>query len=69
MWMWICFRGVTLEHLSAILDFLYFGQTNVLQENLNDFLIVAGELKLMGLPEEKYADVEDAKKNQEYADI
>ena len=23
----------------------------------------------MGLPEEKYADVEDAKKNQEYADI
>ena len=65
----ICLRGVTLEYLSANLDFLYFGQTNVLQENQNDFLIVAEELKLMGLTEERYADVEDAKKNQEYADI
>ena len=62
----IYLRGVTSEHLSEILD---FGQTNVLQESLNDFLIVAGELKLMGLTEDKYADIQDAKNNEEYADI
>ena len=33
----------------AILDFLYFGEANVYQENLDSFLAIAEELKLNGL--------------------
>ena len=33
----------------AILDFLYFGEANVFQENLDSFLAIAEELKLNGL--------------------
>ena len=35
--------------LSAIIDFLYFGEANVFQENLDSFLAIAEELKLKGL--------------------
>ena len=42
-------RGVKSEVLSAILDFLYFGETNIFQEHLNSFLALADELHLKGL--------------------
>ena len=42
-------RGVTFENLSAMVDFLYQGEANVFQENLNSFLNLAEELKLRGL--------------------
>ena len=45
----IYMRGVRSEMLSAILDFLYFGEANVLQENLDSFLALAQELTLTGL--------------------
>ena len=35
--------------LEAILDFLYFGETNVFQDHLDSFLTVAEDLKLKGL--------------------
>ena len=37
----------------AILDFLYFGEANVDQENLDSFLAIAEELKLKGLTVEE----------------
>ena len=45
----IYLRGVKSEDLAAIIDFLYCGETNVLQENLDNFLALAGELELEGL--------------------
>ena len=42
-------RGVKYEDLSAIVDFLYCGEANVYQQNLDSFLAIAGELKLKGL--------------------
>ena len=45
----IYMRGVKSEDLVAIIDFLYCGEANVLQENLDTFLAIAGELKLEGL--------------------
>ena len=45
----IYMRGLNPENLSAILDFLYRGETNVLQENLESFLALAEELQLKGL--------------------
>ena len=45
----IYMRGVKSEVLSAILDFLYIGETNICQENLESFLAIADELHLGGL--------------------
>ena len=45
----IYMRGVKSEVMSAILDFLYFGETNMFQEHLESFLVIAEELHLKGL--------------------
>ena len=42
-------KGIKSENLLAIVDFLYCGEANVCQENLDSFLAVAEELKLKGL--------------------
>ena len=42
-------RGVKYEDLVAIINFLYVGEANVFQENLDSFLALAGEHKLKGL--------------------
>ena len=42
-------RGIKSEDLVAIIDFLYLGEANVHQDNLDSFLSVANELKLKGL--------------------
>ena len=42
-------RGVKSDDLMAIVDFLYLGEANVNQENLDSFLAVADELQLKGL--------------------
>jgi hypothetical protein len=42
-------RGVKMYNLLALVDFLYYGEANVYQENLEDFLVVAEELQLKGL--------------------
>merc|ERR1712204_55444 len=45
----IYMRGVNSKDLVAIIDFLYHGEANVYQENLEAFLAVAKELQLKGL--------------------
>ena len=45
----IYMKGLNSTDMSAILDFLYFGEANVYQENLDTFLALAEELKLKGL--------------------
>ena len=44
-------RGWKSDDLFAIVDFLYCGEANVYQENLNSFLAIAEELQLKGLME------------------
>jgi len=43
------FKGVKLSNLKQVLDFMYNGEVNVAQEELNTFLNVAEELKVKGL--------------------
>lgn len=45
----IYLRGVTFSDLSSVLDFMYHGEVNVAQEDLNSFLSVAEELQIKGL--------------------
>ena len=45
----IYMRGMKSDNLTAIVDFLYFGEANVYQENLEGFLAIAEELQIKGL--------------------
>ena len=47
----IYMRGVKSDDLKAIIDFLYYGEANVFQEDLDSFLTIAEELQLKGLLE------------------
>ena len=41
-------RGVKSDDVLAIIDFLYRGEANIFQDNLDSFLAVAEELQLKG---------------------
>ena len=58
----IYMRGLKSDDLLAIVDFLYCGEANVFQENLDSFLAIAEELQLKGLMgkmNEKVEDIEE----------
>ena len=50
-------RGLKYEDLLSIMDFLYNGEANVHQENLDSFLGMADKLQLKGLKKKKIEDV------------
>ena len=45
----IYMKGIKSENLLAMVDFFYRGEANVSQENLEDFLALADEMRLKGL--------------------
>ena len=45
----IYMRGIKADDMVAMVDFLYYGEANVNQDNLDTFLALAEELKLKGL--------------------
>ena len=55
----IYMRGMKSEYLLAIVDFLYCGEANVFQYNLDSFLAIAEELQLKGLMGKTDEKVED----------
>ena len=60
----IYMRGVKYVDMLAFIDFLYCGEANVYQDNLEAFLEIAKELQLKGLVEktrEKLEDIVDDK--------
>ena len=52
----IYMRGLKFEDLLAIVDFLYYGEANIYQENRDNFLNIAEELELKGLNGSKGGD-------------
>ena len=52
-------RGIKSDNLTAIVDFLYCGEANVYQQNLDSFLVIAGELQLKGLMWKLHEKMED----------
>ena len=60
----IYMRGMKSEDLLAIMDFLYRGEANVFQENLDSFLVIAEELQLKGLMGKTDEKVEDYKEDE-----
>ena len=49
----IYMRGVKSEDMGAIVDFMYYGEANVYQENIDSFLTIASELNLKGLSQNR----------------
>merc|ERR1719318_1794422 len=46
-------KGVDFPNLQAVLNFMYHGEVNVAQEELNSFLTVAEDLQVKGLTQNK----------------
>ena len=42
-------RGLKASQLKTVVDFIYYGEVNILQEDLEGFLLLAEELELKGL--------------------
>ena len=45
----IYMRGLKSEDLVSVVDFMYYGEATILEENIKGFLSIAEELKLKGL--------------------
>ena len=58
-------RGLKYENLLSMVNFLYHGEANIFQENLDSFLAMADELQLKGLnkTEREEEEVESVSKN------
>ena len=53
-------HGIKNSEISAILNFIYYGEVNVAQEDLKSFLAVAEDLKIKGLTEQNEAKSSDS---------
>ena len=53
--------GVKLSNLQSILDFMYHGEVNLAQEDLNLFLEVAEELKVKGLTQKQSSQMPESR--------
>ena len=52
----ICLEGVSSPELRNILDYMYNGEANIFQENLDNFLSLAQRLKILGLLQNDQGD-------------
>ena len=65
----IFMRGITSSDMTAMVDFLYCGEANVDQENLDSFLAFAEELQLKGLQSStESTEPTETEQKQEYKD-
>ena len=66
----IYMKGLKVCDLVAILDFIYLGEANIFQEDLDGFLALAEELQLKGLtssPSEYFDEKEETPKKKPHA--
>ena len=57
-------KGLKYENLLSMMDFLYHGEANVYQENLDTFLAMADELQLKGLKKREEEEIETVSNRQ-----
>ena len=61
----IYMRGIKTNDLVAIVNFIYYGEANMYQEDMNAFLALAKDLQLRGLAEAQDVVEDKSKKPQE----
>jgi len=52
----IYLKGVSYRDMEAVLNFMYHGEVNIAQDDLNSFLQVAEDLSVRGLTQHNYPD-------------
>ena len=62
---YLCLEGVYSKDIRNVMDYIYDGEVQILQEDLDRFLIVAQRLKLEGLLTDPGADLEEEENIQE----
>ena len=53
----IYLKGFHSKDFLSIIDFLYFGEANVIQDDLDSFLAIAEEIQLKGLTGQTSSDL------------
>ena len=61
----IYLRGFQSKDVMSILDFLYFGEANICEEDLDSFLAIAEEIQLKGLTGQTISDLVEEQKQIE----
>merc|ERR1719187_2241807 len=59
-------RGIKQTELQAILKFMYFGETQIFENGINDFVSVAKDLELKEVSEEQDDEAGDEEQNNSY---
>jgi len=59
-------KGVKYTDLQSVLNFMYHGEVNVTQEELNSFLAVAEDLRVKGLTQNKSVGVPSSKRENSH---
>ena len=62
----LCLEGVSSSELNCLLDYVYNGQAQLFQEDLDRFLKIANRLQLKGLIEDPYSQEVPNSVKQEY---
>ena len=65
----IYMRGLRAKDLIAVVDFIYHGEANIFQEDLDGFLALSGELQLKGLDDSQEKKVFQAKTEESFHSI
>ena len=53
----IYMRGVKLNNLLALMDYIYLGSADISQDHIEEFLLLAEELQLKGLSERDFGEI------------
>ena len=64
----IYLRGYQTRDFVSILDFLYFGEANVFQEDLDSFLAIVEEIKLKGLTGQTSSEILEEQEKNKYSE-
>ena len=64
----IYLKGVKHKELLSVLNFMYVGEVNIAQDELNSFLTVAEDLKVKGLTQGNDGDHEEPKSKRQEAE-
>ena len=62
----IYMKGMKSKELIAIMDFIYHGEANIFQENLEGFLALADELQLKGLATSESSQIPEQQSKAQY---
>ena len=62
----IYLKGFQSKHFVSILDFLYFGEANVYQEDLDSFLAIAENIEVKGLTGQTSKDSSEEQEKPTY---